>query len=50
MNNIDLLKQFAKGSVPLSKQGGNAFIYNRVSSKDQLMGQSLEVQLEKCEQ
>ena len=50
MKNKDLLKQFAKGNVQILKQGGNAVIYNRVSSKDQLEGQSLEVQLEKCEQ
>ena len=50
MNNELLLKQFAKGNnyKTFEITGGNAIIYNRVSSKDQLDGASLETQLEKC--
>ena len=50
MNNELLLKQFAKGNPNQTTEitGGNAIIYNRVSSKEQLDGASLETQLEKC--
>lgn len=44
-------KDFAKGKpVQEDATGGYCIIYNRVSSKEQLDGQSLETQMEKCEQ
>jgi len=44
-------KDFAKGKpVQEDAKGGYCIIYNRVSSKEQLDGQSLETQMEKCEQ
>lgn len=48
MENIDL-KGFAKGKKQKQEQvGGNAIIYTRVSSSEQVDGQSLDVQLDKC--
>lgn len=48
MKNIDL-KGFAKGKREKKEQvGGNAIIYTRVSSSEQVDGQSLEVQIDKC--
>jgi len=43
-------KNFAKGK-PTQEEviGGYCIIYNRVSSKEQLDGQSLETQMVKCE-
>ena len=48
-DNLELLKGFAKGKENIAKQGGRAVIYSRVSSKEQVEGFSLEVQMEKCE-
>lgn len=48
MENFDL-KGFAKGKKQQKEQiGGNAIIYTRVSSSEQVDGQSLEVQIDKC--
>ena len=48
MENFDL-KGFAKGKKQQKEQiGGNAIIYTRVSSSEQVDGQSLEVQQDKC--
>ena len=48
MRNFEI-KEFAKGEKPkTSKDGGNVLIYTRVSSSEQIDGQSLEVQLDKC--
>ena len=50
MNNMDnRFKKFAKG-IPIAdmKYGGNAIIYNRISSKEQQENQSLETQLNIC--
>ena len=49
-DNLELLKGFAKGKEKIAKKGGRAVIYSRVSSKEQLEGFSLEVQMEKCEE
>ena len=47
----DKLKKFAKGKREKQEEiGGYCIIYNRVSSKEQLDGQSLSTQMEKCEQ
>ncbi|NCB68720.1 MAG: recombinase family protein [Bacteroidia bacterium] len=47
----DKLKKFAKGKFQEQEEaGGYCIIYNRVSSKEQLDGQSLNTQMEKCEQ
>ena len=49
MNKVFDLKDFAKGEKESERvEGGNALIYTRVSSSEQVDGQSLEVQLEKC--
>lgn len=49
MNNIDLLKGFAKGTDSNIKTiGQNAVIYTRVSSKEQMDNMSLETQLKGC--
>ena len=49
MKKFNDLKDFAKGKKEAEKvEGGNALIYTRVSSSEQVDGQSLEVQLEKC--
>ena len=48
-NNLEILKGFAKGKDNIAKKGGRAVIYSRVSSKEQVEGFSLEVQMEKCE-
>ena len=49
MNKVFDLKDFAKGEKEGERvEGGNALIYTRVSSSEQVDGQSLEVQLEKC--
>ena len=49
MNKVFDLKDFAKGEKERERvEGGNALIYTRVSSSEQVDGQSLEVQLEKC--
>ena len=43
------LKSFAKGQKKKEEiKGGNAIIYTRVSSSEQVDGQSLEVQQDKC--
>lgn len=44
------IKNFAKGSKCKedAKRANNAIIYTRVSSSEQVDGQSLEVQLDKC--
>ena len=47
---LDLLRNFAKGKENIAKKGGRAVIYSRVSSKEQLDGYSLDVQKEKCEE
>ena len=48
MENFEL-KGFAKGKKQQKEQvGGNAIIYTRVSSSEQVDGQSLEVQRDKC--
>ena len=48
MENFEL-KGFAKGKKQQKEQiGGNAIIYTRVSSSEQVDGQSLEVQIDKC--
>ena len=44
----DGLKSFAKGKKTPMKIGGRAVIYQRVSSKEQMMGYSPEVQMEIC--
>ena len=45
----DSLRRFAKGEAKKETcLGGYAIIYCRVSTKEQVNGQSLEVQLEKC--
>ena len=49
-DNLELLKGFAKGKERIAKKGGRAVIYSRVSSKEQVEGFSLEMQLEKCEE
>ena len=46
---MELLKGFAKGKENIAKRGGRAVIYSRVSSKEQVEGFSLEMQMEKCE-
>ena len=47
----DKFKNFSKGKpIQDDEIGGYCIIYNRVSSKEQLDGQSLETQMEKCEQ
>ena len=48
-DNLELLKGFAKGKENIAKKGGRAVIYSRVSSKEQVEGFSLEMQMEKCE-
>ena len=49
MNKVFVLKDFAKGEKESERvESGNALIYTRVSSSEQVDGQSLEVQLEKC--
>ena len=49
MSEVFELKNFAKGKKENKKaESGNALIYTRVSSSEQVDGQSLEVQLEKC--
>ena len=49
MNKVFDLKDFAKGEKESERvESGNALIYTRVSSSEQVDGQSLEVQLEKC--
>ena len=48
-DNLELLKGFAKGKENIAKRGGRAVIYSRVSSKEQVEGFSLEMQMEKCE-
>ena len=49
MNKLFDLKDFAKGEKESERvEGGNALIYTRVSSSEQVDGQSLDVQLEKC--
>ena len=49
MNEILELKSFAKGQKKKEEiKGGNAIIYTRVSSSEQVDGQSLEVQQDKC--
>ena len=47
---LDFLQSFAKGKENIAKKGGRAVIYSRVSSKEQVEGFSLEVQLEKCKE
>ena len=49
-DSLDFLQSFAKGKENIAKKGGRAVIYSRVSSKEQVEGFSLEVQLEKCEE
>ena len=49
-DNLELLKGFAKGKEKIAKKGGRAVIYSRVSSKEQVEGFSLEVQMERCEE
>ncbi len=49
-NDLEILKQFAKGKEKIAKKGGRAVIYSRVSSKEQVEGFSLEVQMQKCEE
>ena len=49
MSEVFELKDFAKGKKESEViESGNALIYTRVSSSEQVDGQSLEVQLEKC--
>lgn len=49
MNETLELKSFAKGEKKKEEiKGGNAIIYTRVSSSEQVDGQSLEVQQDKC--
>ena len=45
----DGLKSFAKGKKTSMKVGGRAVIYQRVSSKEQMLGFSPEVQVEICQ-
>ena len=44
----ELLGQFGKGQKTVLKEGGRAVIYQRVSSKEQELGFSPEVQMEVC--